>query len=505
MRRTDHEPQDGSPIVPEETYLGGEVAAGRLFARLLTPPDGLSTTGRPVASVLGQLSWAMYEWARNPYVLLITIYIFAPYFSTVVVGDPIRGQVIWGDIASAGGFIIAVLAPFLGAVADAGGRRKPWLLLYTVLMVVGMLLLWNALPHAGSGLLLAIGAAVALTNISYEFSAVFHNSMLPAIAPTERVGSLSGLGLALGNVAGILLLGFMLIALSLPGRVHWAIVPAHPLFGISQALHEPERLAGPLAAVWLAVFSLPLFLFTPDQPSLRLGLLDAVRQGVRSVLRTLRSLSHYRNVAHYLGARAVFNDGMTGVLTFSGIYAAGTFHWGAVQMAFYGLELSVFAVMGGFAGGWLDDRLGSKPTLIISLSGTIVSSLLSLTMGPDRIFWFIHYNVHQAPLWHFPIFNTPPELIFLAVLNIGATCITAAYASSRTMLARIAPPERMGEFFGIFSLSGTSTTFLAPLGVSILTLSTHSQRGGMLAITFFLVIGLFWMVTCVTEARDQEV
>ena len=122
-------------------------------------------------------------------------------------------------------------------------------------------------------------------------------------------------------------------------------------------------------------------------------------------------------------------------------------------MAFYGLELSVFAVMGGFVGGWLDDRLGSKPTLIISLSGTIVSSLLSLTMGPDRIFWFIHYNLQHAPLWRFPIFNMPPELIFLAAINIGATCITAAYASSRTMLARIAPPEHMGEFFGIFSLS----------------------------------------------------
>ncbi|MDE2463758.1 MAG: MFS transporter [Alphaproteobacteria bacterium] len=503
MRRMDHESQNSAPIVPEETYVAGEAAAGSIFARLLARPEGLSTTGLPVASLLGQVSWAMYEWARNPYVLLITIYIFAPYFTTVVVGDAVRGQAIWGDIASSGGFIIAVLAPFLGAVADAGGRRKPWLLLYTVIMVVGMLLLWHALPHAGPGLIIAIGAVVALTNISYEFSAVFHNSMLPAIAPKSRVGSLSGLGLALGNVAGILLLGFMLIALSLPGRVHWAIIPAHPLFGFSQALHEPERLAGPMAAVWLAVFSVPLFLFTPDQPSLRLGLFGAVRAGVRSVLQTLRSLSHYRNVAHYLGARAVFNDGMTGVLTFSGIYAAGTFHWGAVRMAFYGLELSVFAVMGGFLGGWLDDRLGSKPTLIISLTGTVVSSLLSLTMGPDRIFWFIHYNLHDAPLWHFPIFNTPPELIFLAVLNIGAMCITAAYASSRTMLARIAPAERMGEFFGIFSLSGTSTTFLAPLGVSVLTTATHSQRGGMFAIAFFLVIGLVWMIFCVKEIRAQ--
>ena len=222
----------------------------------------------------------------------------------MVVGDPVRGQAIWGDIASTGGFIIAVLAPFLGAVADAGGRRKPWIAFYTAIIFAGTLLLWNALPHSTGWQIFFVGALVAVCNISFEFSAVFHNSMLPTIAPHERVGSLSGLGLALGNAAGILLLVFMLVAFALPGKVDWSFIPAHPLFGIDQALHEPERLAGPMAAVWLLVFSMPLFFFTPDRPSMNLGLMKSMVMGVRSVIRTVRSLKHYKNVAHYLGARA---------------------------------------------------------------------------------------------------------------------------------------------------------------------------------------------------------
>lgn len=479
---------------PAATVAEAELATAGLIKRWLTAPKGASATGNDIASPLGQVSWAMYEWARNPYVLLITIYIFAPYFTTTVVGDPVRGQALWGDIASYAGFIIAVLAPFLGAIADAGGRRKPWIALYTAIIIAATLMMWTALPGARGFQLFLIGALVVCGNVSFEFSAVFHNSMLPTIASHKRVGGLSGLGLALGNASGIILMLFMLLAFALPGKVHWSFIPAEPLFGVSQALHQPERLAGPIGAVWLLVFSLPLFLFTPDRPSVRMGLWKAMGTGVRSVIRTVRSLRHYKNVGHYLGARAVFNDGMTGVLTFGGIYAAGTFHWGPLEMTAYGIELSIFAVIGGFFGGWLDDHLGSKRAIYVSIGGTAIAFALGLTMGPDRILWFIPYDPHAAPVWGAPFFKSWPELIYVGIVNFVAICITAGYANSRTMLARIAPPDKMTEFFGIYSLSGTSTTFMAPLAVAALTWWTQSQRGGMMAIFFFLVAGLIWMV-----------
>ena len=479
-------PPDGDPALSAAADATG-------LARWLHARDGASTTGDLSASRFGQLSWAMFQWARDPYVLVITIYMFQPYFANYVVGDHVRGLALAGTFQAASGIIIAILAPLLGAIADSGGRRKPWIALFTLLLAGAMVPMWFALPHAGASGIFFIGALIALANVSYEFTTVFFNALLPSIAQQRRVAGLSGLGYTLGNAAGIVLLLFMLIAMALPGLVTWSFIPAHPIWGISQALHEPERLAGPICAVWLILFCLPLFFFTPDRASTKLPWSQAIVTGLKSVVRTIKSLRHYRNVGAYLLARLFFNDGMTAVLTFGGIYASSTFGWGVMPMLVYGIELSVFAVLGGFLGGWLDNAFGSKRAIFISIGGTTIFGLLSLTMGPDRIFWFIPYDVHAPHVWAAPFFNTWPEIIFLMIVNFVAMLIVAGYANSRTMLARIAPPEKMTEFFGLYSLSGQSTSFLATGFVGWLVAVSHSQRIGLLGETLFLCIGLVLM------------
>lgn len=495
------EPELGEPSGAPASIAAAEAAG---LAAWLSSPPGASATGGPIASRIGQIAWAMYEGARDPYVLLVTIYLFAPYFSTGIVADAVKGQQTWGWYTTIGAFATAFAAPFLGAVADVGGRRKPWIALYTILLCLSAASLWLGVPHASPGRIMLVGLLVALANFSFEFSVVFHNAMLPTIAPHRGVGPLSGLALSLGNASGVILMSLLILLVLAPGRVDWSFIPTHPIFGISQAAHDPERLAGPIAALWVLIFGLPLFLFTPDKPSKGLRLGQAMVGGARSLMRTILSLRHYRNVATYLVARTIFNDGMTAVLTFGGIYAAGTFHWDALVMMVYGVELSVFAVAGGYFGGWLDNAFGSKRALFVSIGGTTIFFVMSLMMTPDRILWFIHYDTHQAHIWSLPFFNTWPEVFYLLIVNGVAVCITAGYANIRTMMARLSPPEKMTEFFGLMSFSGTSTAFIANAAVTGMTRLTHTQRGGMAIIVVFLVVGLAGMFF-VKEERAHAV
>ena len=457
--------------------------------------QSVSATGGEIASRLGQTSWALFEWARNPYVLLITIYVFAPYFSERLVGDPVAGQALWGDLSGLGGLIIAVLAPFLGAIADLGGRRKPWIAGFAFLMALLTFMLWFAVPDEAVLPLFAIGAIIVINNILFEFTAVFHNAMLPEICNHGRVGSLSGLGLALGNLAGLIMLVFMLYAFVMPGQVDWSFIPAAPWFGIDQAAYEHERLSGPISAIWLVLFTLPMLLFTPDRVASGMPLRRAIHVGVGRVFKTLGSLRHYRNVTTYLVARMAYNDGKTAILTFGGIYAAGTFGWGALDMLAYGIVLSVFAVFGGVFGGWLDDKIGSQKAILVSISGTSIGLILSLLMGPETILGIWTYAPDAVPLvYDGPFFNTVPEIIYVGLVVILAIFITAAYANSRTMLARIAPSDKMTEFFGLYALSGTATAFMSPIVVGMFTRWFESQAAGMASILIFLVVGLVLML-----------
>ncbi|MCC6917643.1 MAG: MFS transporter [Alphaproteobacteria bacterium] len=457
--------------------------------------ESVSATGGRAAGLLGQVSWALFEWARNPYVLLITIYVYAPYFSERLVGDKVAGQALWGQLSSLSGFAIALLAPFLGAVADLGGRRKPWIVGFASVLAISSYALWFAVPGEAMMPLVMTGVCLVAAGIAFEFTAVFHNAMLPEICSHRRVGSISGLGLALGNLAGLIIMLGMIFAFMLPGQVDWPFIPATPLFGIDAATYEHERISGPISAIWLVVFTLPLLLFTPDRAPTGISIVSLMGKGVGRVLKTVGSLRHYKNVAIYLIARMFYNDGKTAILVFGGIYAAGTFGWGPLDMLAYGIILSVFAVFGGVFGGWLDNNLGSQRAILVSISGTAIGLILMLQVGPTNLFGIWRYTPETVPLlYHGPFFNTVPEATFVTIVIIVAIFITAAYANSRTMLARIAPTEKMTEFFGLYALSGTATAFMAPFVNSVATTWFKSQAAGMYSILLFLGIGLAMML-----------
>jgi len=452
---------------------------------------------------LGQVSWALFEWARNPYYILMVIYIFGPYFSTEVIGDPIRGQAIWGYINGFAGIVTACLAPFLGAIADKVGRRKPWIGVLVVIMAPAILLLWYTVPGESGPGIVTVAIALAIAGTGSAFSEVFHNAMLPSIVPYPRLGRLSGLGLSLGNGGALVILVVMLYAFALPAAqtFDWSFIPAAPLFGLDPEQFEHVRIAAPITAVWVLVFSIPLFLFTPDQPGSGTSARQAVREGLADVLNTLRRLRHYRNLATYLGARMLFNDGKVAIMTFGMIYASGVFGWGGAERLLVGIFLTVFAIAGGLIGGVLDDRFGSRKAIIFTIAGNSIALLAAISITPTSLL-FIEFDGLDQPVWDFAFFRTIPELAYIGVSVLFALFITSAYANSRTMLARIAPEAEMTKFFGLYALSGQVTTFVAPIVVAFSTDIFDSQRVGFGSILVLLIAGLI-MMFWVKEERAQ--
>ena len=175
---------------------------------------------------------------------------------------------MWGFAAAAAGLTIALLSPVLGAIADASGRRKPWIAGFGVLLVIGASAMWIGKPGDPS-VIVPLLLAYAVASVGVEFATVFNNAMMPTLVPPERIGRLSGTGWATGYIGGIvsliLVLGF-LAANPESGRTLFGFAP---LFGLDPVTHQGDRITGPLTAIWFIIFVLPMFLFTPDYPAKR--------------------------------------------------------------------------------------------------------------------------------------------------------------------------------------------------------------------------------------------
>jgi len=436
------------------------------------------------ASLSAQYAWALLDGARMPYNVLVNVFVFSAYFSTVVITDAVRGQALWSYITSVSAILVAIGAPILGAIADAGGRRKPWLIATMVAGVPCMCVLWFATPAMGAGLPLII-AAVIVAYLSFEYAQVFGNSLLPLIAPGPRIGFLSGLGFALGNGMGILLFAFFLAA--------WSWNP-HPLFGLDAARHEPERVVGILASVWLIVFSLPFFFLTPDAPGTKMPAGKAIAQGLKTLGGTVAKVSHYRNVATFLAARMSFNEGFIVMILFTGIFAEGVLHWSPTMLIVMALANSVAASIAGFLAGWIDGRIGSKAGTILFVAGVLVMNLMQISISRDMVF-FIPVTAGDA--LHIPglsaLYPTLPDQVFLFMQPFVALLVTGGLVTARALMAQLSPPTMLNEFFGLYSMSGTATSFIGPLAIGLLTTAFHSQRAGIAVGAFFLAIGIALM------------
>src|SRR5215471_5637562 len=430
------------------------------------------------------ISWIFFAWAAEPFFTLITTFVFAPYFATHVATDPARGQALWGFATAASGLTIALLSPVLGAIADASGHRKPWIAAFGTLLVVGSSLMWFARP-GDPGTIPALLVAYGVAIIGVEFALVFSNSMMPALVPPKRIGRLSGTGWAVGYVGGILSLVLVLGFLAANPETGHTLFGFTPLFGLDPATHEGDRISGPLTAIWFVVFVLPMFLLTPDHPARhRLGV--AARAGLLELKETLLQLPKQRSLAAFLLANMIYTDGLVSLYAFGGIYAAGTFGWSTIEIGTFGIILALAGALGGWLGGKLDDAFSPKYVIAGSMCMLLFAIVAILLVEKDSVL-FVKVT---PPAPGGALFASAAERAYLVLGCLIGAAGAPLQAASRSLLIRMAPKERIAQYFGLFALTGKVTSFTGPLVIGIVTAATESQKAGMATLVLFFVAGL---------------
>jgi UMF1 family MFS transporter len=440
------------------------------------------------------IGWVLFDWATQPFYTLVVTFLFAPYFVNGFVSDPVTGQALWGYATGAAELVAALLAPVLGAIADAGGKRKPWIAAFSVLLVVGLAGLWLAIPGRGDLAMLVL-FCFSLAAVGSELGTVFTNAMMSSLVTEEKLGKLSGVGWAAGYVGGLVSLALMagfILEVPSSGKT-W--LGFDPLVQFNAAARQSDRLVGPFSALWYLVFVIPLFLFTPDRPSVPTTNAP-ISAGLALLAKTARELRQYKDVALFLIAHMLYADGLGAIFAFGGIYAASVFGWSAAELGLFGVVLTLAGTIGAAFGGVLDDRFGSRRVIAATLLLFILSAIGVLSVDRDHAFFVLQVEPRLSGSAPFASIGEQVYLAFAILIGLASGPIQA---SSRTLMARLSPFDKATEFFGFFSFSGKITAFAAPLAIGAVTAAVGSQRIGISISLVFLLGGLLLLLRVKTQ------
>ena len=395
------------------------------------------------------------------------------------------------------GVLIAVGSPFLGAFADGRGQRKPWIALFSVILAVAMASLWIATPAAPSSTIYLVLLAFVVATACAEYTAVFTNAIMPSLVPQKELGRLSGAGWACGYFGGLASL-FLVAGLIVPHgrygqdavRPRAAVRARH-----GSARGRPHRRAavgGLVPRVHDPV--LPVRARHPAKAGARRASGDggAVGHGALAARQSATCCC-------FLVARMIYTDGLTAIFTFGGIYGASVFGWGPLELGLFGIILTLVGAFGALIGGVLDDRISAKFVIVSALFILLIGAIGILSVDASHVLFVIDVEPKvpgSAP------FSSTGERVFLAFAIVVGLVSAPVQSSSRSLLARLAPRDKITQYFGLFAFSGKVTAFLAPLTVALVTSLTQSQRLGMSAITLFLMAGILLMLPVRMPPRE---
>ncbi len=432
-----------------------------------------ATVGGAEVTRRERIAWYLYDFGNSAYAAVVILAVFSAYFQGKVVGGS-EGTRLWGIAIFIAMVIVAVTSPFLGAIADYSGSKKPFLLFYTAICIIFTAALFFATPGR-----VAIGMGFfILAEIGYRSAQVFYNGFLTEIANQEDMGRVSGNGWAIGTGGGVICL-VLILALILSSDSHDFVI----------------RLSLVITAVFFALSALPLFLWLPERAEKR-----ALPEGenyfslaVKQLKNTIRTAGSFKEFVKFMIAYLVYNDGVMIALEFAAILGAVLFGMDEQSLIIFVIIVQLTNVAGAYLFGRWVDRIGGKRTLVIS-----IFMMIGVIFGL--------------------YFSSNPAHYFVVGAAAGFA-MAGTQSVSRTMVGMFSPPGKSAEFYGFFAMVGRTASFIGPLlfGIAVLEL-THwyenqgysleaaevaGHHTGVLLIAVFFAIGLI-LLSFVDEDKARE-
>jgi len=424
----------------------------------------MSSTVAPKRSKLATWSWALWDWAEQPYPTIMQTFIFPVYLTSAVAAGIQNADQQLGWATAIAGLLLAVMAPVMGRRSDQNGRRKLWLLINTGILIAVTASSFFIEPKPEYflfGLVLyGIGSVIQ------ESAFINYYAMLKGVTTEKNIGKVSGLAWGLGYVGGIILLLISLVGF---------VLPEHPLLGIVKENGLNIRTIFLFSAAWILIFTIPLLLWVPEIEKRAGAKNESILESYRSLFRELGTLRRQApETFKFLISSAIYRDGLAGIFTFGAVLGTLAFGFTTTSIIFYGIGANVVAAIGAAIGGWLDDKVGSR--------AVILGSLIGLIAGAIAVFFL--RDLGQITFWVFGL---------LLTLFVGP-----AQASSRTFVARFTPHGREGEVFGLYQTTGRAVSFLSgtmwALSISVANaLHGHGENTiyGIWGIVIILIVGTY--------------
>lgn len=409
------------------------------------------------AEVLG---WAMYDFANSSYTTVVITVYYGIVFSKVIVGDGPDyrlGNLLWSVSLSASYALTVLALPVLGALMDSAGHKKRFLFACTLVTVLAT----AGLGLAGPGAVPLAMAFVILSSFGFSVGESFIASFLPDLGRPEELGRISGMAWGLGYLGGLGSTALVLFGLGPPEPGNAAV-----------------RWAGPVTAVWFALAAVPTFVLLRDRsrPKPLPPGSTVLSAGFAQVRATVSGIRRYRDLMLFFGSYLFAMAGLSIVVAFAFIYGDQVIGWSSTTQMLMFVLTQVTASLGAVAFGWLQGRVGDKPIYAVTLVGWVLS--VGLIWATPTVAAAVR-AVTGADL--------ADEQVFLGVGAAAGLCIGATQSAGRTLVALLAPPDKVGEFFGLWGVFGKLAAIVGLLSLGVLQARLGLEHGILVTGAFFAV------------------